>query len=76
MLARMPWADATTIVSSMRMMHNAVVFQAVVELLVAQRPGELEAREHVGEATALGHPNAPSDALLRIILWSCPSHGR
>lgn len=48
MLARMPWADARIIVSSMRMMHEPRVFQRVVELLVSLRPAELETREGVG----------------------------
>lgn len=48
MLARMPWADARIMVSSMRMMHEPRVFQRVVELLVSLRPAELETREGVG----------------------------
>ena len=53
MLARMPWSDTAIIISSMRMMHEPRVFQSVVELIVAQRPDEIETRESVGGLTAL-----------------------
>ena len=55
LLFDMPWASTDIIISSMRMMHDPVVFERVCEMLIRRRAGnELETKERVGGLTAVG----------------------
>ena len=54
LLFDMPWASTDIIISSMRMMHDAVVFERVCEMLVERKSDELETKERVGGLTAVG----------------------
>ena len=72
LIERMPFASTEMIISSMRMMHDPLVFEYVVGLLVKNRTNELETVEHVGGVTAAGWAAKKGNAKALEIL---PSNG-